>query len=242
MGTKKTATTPEPVKPEPIPPTPAGVRLADAVRIFLDTVASRNTRRGYAVVLNRMVRDFGADANVALLNADRVSGWFTFVWGEKAASTFNVRLAGLRTTCGYWREQKWLVDDPLVRLRAKPTAPDNSKALTEPEITEVLALDVPLREKVLWTMLYESSARAEEVLLLAIEDLDTANRRAVVTRKGGAREVIVWQTGTARLLPRLLNGRRSGPVFLTDRKAKPSVAKADVDRVSGRARLSYRRA
>jgi integrase/recombinase XerC/integrase/recombinase XerD len=99
-----------------------------------------------------------------------------------------------------------------------------------------------VRERLLWTLLYESTARAEEVLLLDVSDLETANRRAVVTRKGGARDVIVWQTGTARLLPRLLAGRKTGPVFLTDRKAKPSVALIDIDPITGRARLSYRRA
>jgi integrase/recombinase XerC/integrase/recombinase XerD len=78
--------------------------------------------------------------------------------------------------------------------------------------------------------------------MLDVPDLDTANRCAVVTRKGGAREVIAWQTGTARLLPRMLVGRKSGPVFLTDRKARPSVARNDIDPSTGRGRLSYRRA
>ena len=96
--------------------------MADAVRIYLATITVKSTRRGCAGVLNRMVRDLGADANVALLTEERVGVWFTFVWGEKAASTFNVRLAALRTACAYWREQKWLTDDPLVRLRAKPTS------------------------------------------------------------------------------------------------------------------------
>lgn len=108
-------------------------------------------------------------------------------------------------------------------------------------VTTVLGLEVALRERVLWQMLYETAARAEEVLMLDVPHLDTANRRAVVTRKGGAKDVVVWQTGTARLLPRMLVGRRTGPVFLTDRKAKPSVALVDVDPTTGRARLSYRR-
>lgn len=129
-----------------------------------------------------------------------------------------------------------------MRLRPRPVPPDNSKALTRPQVATVLELDVPLRERVLWTLLYESTARAEEVLLLNVPDLDTANRRAVVTRKGGARDVIVWQTGTARLLPLLLAGRKTGPVFLTDRRARPSVALVDVDPRTSRARLSYRRA
>src|SRR5664280_254912 len=81
-----------------LPTRPAGVRLADAVKVFLDTIPATNTRRGYGIVLNRLVADFGADTNVALLvlEPDRVSGWFTFVWDNKAATTFNVRLAALR--------------------------------------------------------------------------------------------------------------------------------------------------
>jgi hypothetical protein len=51
-----------------------------------------------------------------------------------------------------------------------------------------------------------------------------------------------WQTGAALLLPRLLAGRREGPVFLTMRKAARPVAGGDLCPVTGRARLSYRRA
>jgi integrase len=91
-------------------------------------------------------------------------------------------------------------------------------------------------------MLYETAARASEVLALNVEDLDLANHRATVRRKGGAADVIVWQIGTARQLPRLLKGRRAGPVFLTSRRARQAVALGDLDPSSGRARLSYRRA
>ncbi|MGH3985506.1 MAG: hypothetical protein ACRDST_23180 [Pseudonocardiaceae bacterium] len=68
----------------------------------------------------------------------------------------------------------------------------------------------------LWRLLFETAARAEEVLALDVPELDLRNRRAKVRRKGGAADIIVWRTATARLLPRLLDGRRSGPVFLTD--------------------------
>jgi integrase len=89
--------------------------------------------------------------------------------------------------------------------------------------------DIGLREKTLWRMLYESAARAGEVLALDIEDLDLANRRARVRRKGGAIDIIVWQTGTARLLPRLIKGRRSGPVFLTGRRSRVPLAAAGTE-------------
>ena len=92
------------------------VRLADAAREFLDTIAVPNTRRGYAVALNRLCKDFGADSGTAGLDPDRVGGWFTFVWGKASPQTFNVRLAALRAPFDYWREQGWLAGDPLVRL------------------------------------------------------------------------------------------------------------------------------
>lgn len=57
-----------------------------------------------------------------------------------------------------------------------------------------------------------------------------------------ALDTIVWRTQTARLLPRMLDGRRTGPVFLTDRRARVELPPIGLDSESGRARLSYRRA
>jgi integrase/recombinase XerC/integrase/recombinase XerD len=96
----------------------------------------------------------------------------------------------------------------------------------------------------LWWLLYESAARAGEVLALDVTDLDVPRRRAVVTGKGGRAELIGWETRTARLLPRHLAGRKQGPLFLTDLAPAPArlPARADLDPASGHARLSYRRA
>jgi integrase/recombinase XerC/integrase/recombinase XerD len=91
-------------------------------------------------------------------------------------------------------------------------------------------------------LLYETAARSGEVLGLDIEDLDLPNHQARVMRKGGAQDVIVWQTGTARLLNKLVKGRKAGPVFLTDRRARVVLAPGDIDPASGKARLSYRQA
>ncbi|MEU7838326.1 tyrosine-type recombinase/integrase [Nonomuraea sp. NPDC049129] len=63
-----------------------------------------------------------------------------------------------------------------------------------------------LRERLLWRLLYDTAARAEEVLTLNVEDLDLEFRRARVVSKGGAIEYVHWATPTARLLPRLLTG------------------------------------
>ena len=76
-------------------------------------------------------------------------------------------------------------------------------------------LEVPLRDKALWRLLYETAGRAEEILGLDVPDLDLPDRRGRVVSKGGAVDWVYWQTGAALLLPRLLDGRRAGPVFLT---------------------------
>jgi integrase len=55
---------------------------------------------------------------------------------------------------------------------------------------------VPLREKTLWTLAYESAARTSE--LLGLGDLDLANRRGVVTAKGGA---LVLEVSPASVKP-----------------------------------------
>ena len=117
-----------------------------------------------------------------------------------------------------------------------------SRALSRADVEQLLTrADIGLRERTLWRMLYETAARSAEVLALDVDDLDLPNRCARVRRKGGAIDIIVWQTGTARLLPRMLKGRKSGPVFVTERKARVPLPAADLD-PSGRARLSYQQA
>jgi integrase/recombinase XerC/integrase/recombinase XerD len=92
----------------------------------------------------------------------------------------------------------------------------------------------------LWTLLYETAARSAEVLRLDVEGRDLGNRRSKVTRKGSVIDVVIWQTRSAQLLPRLLKGRKAGPMFLTDRRARVALPHGDVDLASGEARLSYR--
>jgi hypothetical protein len=65
-----------------------------------------------------------------------------------------------------------------------------------------------------------------------------------VRSKGGDLDWLHFQTGSARLLPRLIGGRTRGPLVGADRRPVPARAPAAVDRCpqTGRARLSYRRA
>lgn len=84
--------------------------------------------------------------------------------------------------------------------------------------------------------MYDSAARSAEVLRLDVGDLDLANHRARVTRKGGAHDVIVWKSRTARLLSNYLAGRKDGPVFTTEQGAKSDALIGLGDRTSAAGR------
>ena len=55
-----------------------------------------------------------------------------------------------------------------------------------------------------------------------IGDLDLDDKWVRIRAKGGAIEYVYWQTATARLLPRLIDGRGAGPLFLADRRPAPA--------------------
>jgi integrase len=217
---------------------------AAAFLATLDHPESRGTRRAYASTLRALRAGLGDGTSVAELTAVGVGAWFTGQWSASAPATWNRNLDAVRSAQRYWQDQGWMtVIDLTGALRRRKRAADRSRALSRADVERLLTReDIAIRERVLWRMLYETAARSAEVLRLDVGDLDLPNRRATVTRKGGAVDVIVWQTGTARLLPRLLKGRKSGPVFLTDRRSRVELPPSDVDPASGKARLSYRRA
>ncbi|MEX3105963.1 MULTISPECIES: hypothetical protein [unclassified Streptomyces] len=158
------------------------------------------------------------------------------------AETVNQELSIARKAIGWWQRQGWIDGDPTVGIERRPAPPDRTKALAENQIAALWRLGIALREKTYWKMLYESVARADEVLCLNVEDLLPGDKRGKITAKGGATEWIHWQSGTAQLLPRLIAGRTRGPLFLTSHKAPAGTATLDVCPDTGRARLSYRRA
>ncbi len=211
----------------------------------LDHPESQSTRKAYTSTLRALRAGFGDATGAGELDALRVGAWFTARWSDAAPATWNRHLDAIRSAQKYWQGRGWMdnVLDLTAAIRRRKRAADRSRALSRADIERLLSReDVALREKVLWSMLYETAARSAEVLRLDVGDLDLANRRSRVTRKGSAIDVVIWQTRTARLLPRLLKGRKSGPVFLTDRRARVALPPGDVDQTSGRARLSYRRA
>jgi integrase len=220
------------------------ITLGQAAEAYLATVGGAeqaSTRRTYGRILRWVVTEFGSAA-APDIDPERFAAWFTARWAGRSPSTWNVSLDAIRSAAAWWMRQGWITADPSRLLTRRRPRPDRARALSRAEVEQLLTRqDIGLRERTFWRMLYETAARSAEVLALDVEDLDLPNRRAKVRRKGGALDWIIWQTGTARLLPRLLKGRTSGPVFVTERKARVQLRAADLD-PSGRARLSYQQA
>jgi integrase len=199
----------------------------DAYLATLDHPESSGTQRTYAAALRPLAKEFSPDADMAALDPEAVAGWFRATWGTVAPATWNIRRAALRSAASYWQDQGWLDADPFASIERRSPRRDRDRALSRAEVERLLTReDIGLRERTLWRMLYETAARASEVLALNIEDLDLDARRAPIRSKGGDTEWICWGSGTGvpvRAPPRPsppprgqrpVPGHRTGPARL----------------------------
>ena len=104
---------------------------------------------------------------------ERLAAWFRTRYDQTAPATRVRQLAILRSACAFWRRRAWITTDPTTELDRPRVPLDRTKALTRDQIASLWRRDdVALRERVFWRLLYESAARANEILSLNIEDLD----------------------------------------------------------------------
>jgi hypothetical protein len=153
--------------------------------------------------------------------------------------TVNRELSALRSAIGWWRRQQWIAADPTAGLTGSKERLTPARPLTEAEVRALFRTPAGLREHALWHLLRDSGASAQTVLSLDAHALDLRNRRA---RVASSDSLVEWGTGCSELLSWLLAGRRHGPVFRTDRRAPAGTRSADICPLSGRGRMSYRRA
>jgi integrase/recombinase XerD len=155
------------------------------------------------------------------------------------ARTANRELAILRSALSWWRAREWVTCDPTAAIRRRVAPAPSMEPLTDEQARAVLRLRVPLREQALWHAVYDSGGGIERILALDVPDLDPSGRRTHPRLSG---EPLHWRTTTGHLLALLAAGRPLGPLFLTDRRAPAGTPASDRCAVTGRARLSYRRA
>ena len=209
--------------------------------------ANPNTRRGYTGVLDRLLAGLGASRPLAEVSGEELAGLLEQLWGQRAPATWNRNRGAVAARLSWYAASR--LPAPVLPASAgrRREHLNATRAVPRPAIDRALTRrDVPLREKTLWRMLYETAARASEVLALNIEDPGLDTRRAPIRSKGDT-EWICWGSGTAHLLPRLIRSRQAGagvrlraPPRPRPRPAAP--AAQDLCPATGRARLGYDRA
>jgi integrase len=203
---------------------------------------SPNTEIAYRQALGGLVAELGGELGVDQLHSELVLEVFRSRWGESKPNTWNTHLIAVRSFVAYLRRRGWIeeADDPLGLVDRRRVKRDASRAIHYDDLEALWSRrDVHLREKTFWKMLYETSARAREVLALDVPDLDLRRKEARIVGKGGDIQRIRWASRTARLLARYLAGRQRGPLFLTLRRPSIPMPDRDVCPETGRARISY---
>ncbi len=156
------------------------------------------------------------------------------------AATVSRELSALRSAIDWWLELGWIGHDPTSGLRAPRDRETTGRPLTAAQRAALFRVPASLREQALWHLLGDTGIGAPAALALDAGDVDGAGRlRATASRRAG---LPGWEEPTADLVCWLLSGRREGPVFLTDRRAAPGAARSGRCPITGRARMSYRRA
>lgn len=156
--------------------------------------------------------------------------------GSCVAATWNRNRAAVHAWLSWCTDKaRWIAPALPPACERRRQLDDPTRAVDQPVIDTICTRrDVPLRERLLWRMLYETASRATAVLELNVDDLDLDNRRARVQLKGGDTGWITWGRGTAMLLPRYLHGRRAGPLFCSQRRPGPPAARPSARATSAR--------
>jgi integrase len=193
----------------------AGPTLAQAADAFLSRRdLDPDTLRSYAQTLRRLSGELGEETPLSGLTADQVALVVDHAWAQAAARTANRHRAALRSFTGWAAGRGWLTADLAALVDRRPQTQDRTKAIDRRTIEALWdRRDIGLPEKTLWRLLYESAARAGSVLSLDVEILELDNKRGRTTAKGGVIRWIQWQSGTARLLLRLLDGAADRPAI-----------------------------
>ena len=216
--------------------------LRAAVDAFLAQPRPATTARTYTRTLERLARELGRDRPLADVTDEELADAASRLWGGLAPRTWNRHVATVGSFLAWCRRHGWSARNLQQRADRRAAAEDDTRAIPLPELERLWSrTDIPLRERALWRLLYDSAARADEALGLDVGDIDLANRQARARTKGEHTRPLYFQTAAARLLAKLTAGRQAGPVFLTERRAAAHrvMAEADLDPASGRARLSY---
>src|ERR1035437_1156345 len=179
--------------------------LRQAADVFLaQPDLAPSSYRSYAQTLGRLGRDLGPERPLEWVCGRELERAVVEAWGGCAPATWNRHVATVRSFSAFCVRRGW-VGEPFAEVLARRREPaDRTRAIPFAQLERLWRRDdVAVREKALWRLLYETAARAGEVLSLNVEDVELENKRARVRSKGGDVEWLHLQAGSAPRAGRL---------------------------------------
>lgn len=218
------------------------VTLSRAFDQFLESTSfARRTRESYADDLAPLLTQYG-QAPVTVLTTEIIQAYLTRQ-ETLAPTTYNRRLAALRSFLKFLRTQGWQTADLLAGVERKQEHIRELRALDAGRVESVLRQITDPRDRALFWLIYDGGLRCQEALAIDIEDISWPDRSIVIHGKGGCPREMFFSRAVGTLLDKYLRTRgspQSGPLFITHRKARLP-RRADLT-PNGYARLSYRQA
>ena len=124
---------------------------------FAQRDLAAETLPAYREDLDPLVQALDGDRPVTDLQADQVAALFAERWARCAPATWNTRRTAVQAFAS-WCGERWpLAADPLAGVPPGRRRTDNTRAIPYEDLRR--RRWVPLREKLLWRMLYETAAR-----------------------------------------------------------------------------------
>jgi integrase/recombinase XerD len=165
----------------------------------------------------------GYSTEIDNLTADTIREWIEDQRSRGLSDhTIATRIRSLRAWTHWLTEEEWLDRDPLRRLKV-PKADDKAKEVLCPDdVDRLLATcdkktNTGRRDYAIMLLLFSTGLRATEITNLQVEDVDWVRGLIVVRRgKGGKFRMVPLGPKVERALDRYLDGRATGPLFLTD--------------------------
>jgi len=163
----------------------ATATVRDTVDAFLSSprCANPNTRRAYTGVLDRVLDEVGAEVELGQVSGEQLAEVLERLWGERSPATWNRNRAAVAAWLSWCARAGHAGPALLMSTERRREPADVTRALSRTTLERALSRrDVPLREKTLWRMLFETAARASEVLALNIDDLDLDAQQRILLR------------------------------------------------------------
>lgn len=176
--------------------------------------------RTYRIKLQMYARRFGPDTPVREITGQDWMKTCGHYWGQAQAETYN---SGRRAAISFLKfcrdsEPPLTLAEPPRLWTPRPVTKRRDQALPQGEVVRMLDPErFPLRERALWSTLYDSSERLSGVLSLNIENVVWDRNYGSVRIKGGDTRYIAWTPYTGGLLRELVGERQWGPVWLGER-------------------------